>query len=248
MRLIGFFILILFSTLSYAVCPYMKWDETGIVKQVNDGDTVTLDDGRRVRFIGINTPEINYRNLRKSEPYAIEAKKLIERYVSKGDKVRLVFDKSKHDKYGRMLAYVYSKAGRNLALIQLQKGFAKHWVVGRNDKFWKCFQTAERQARNRKKGVWSNFKPLKASHLKKSNAGYQYISGVITSIGKSSKGLVFVLDKKITVKISKSNLFKFKNNNIHFQLHQRVLLSGKVSLSREKGKLTLYHPAQLLHN
>ena len=248
MRLISFFILIIFSTFSYATCQHAKWDETAIVKKVNDGDTVTLDDGRRVRFIGINTPEINYKNLRKSAPYAIEAKALIERYVRKGDKVKLVFDRSKHDKYGRMLAYVYSRTGRNLALMQLQKGFAKHWVVGKNDAFWKCFQIAERQARKRKKGVWSNFKPLKASQFKKSDAGYQYVSGVITTINKTSKGLFFVLDKKIAVKVSKSNLLKFKRNNIHFRLRQRVLLNGKISLSRGKGKLILYHPAQFLHN
>lgn len=242
------FTFLFFPVFAYASCPHVSWDATAIVKQVNDGDTVTLSDGRRVRFIGINTPEVNHGNLSKSEPYANKAKALIERYVRKGDKIRLVFDKTKHDKYGRVLAYVYSKTGRNLALMQLQKGFAKHWVIGKNDKFWKCFQTAERQARKRKKGVWSDFKPIKAAQFKKSGTGYQYVSGVITKLDKTSKGLSFVLDKKITVKISKSNLVTLEKNNIHFMLHQRVLLNGKVTLSRGKGKMTIYHPAQFLHN
>ncbi len=237
-----------FSAFSYASCPHVSWDETVFVKYINDGDTVTLIDGRRVRFIGINTPEINHRNVSKSEDYARAAKKLLERYVSKGDKLHLVFDHSRHDKYGRMLAYVYSKTGRNLALLQLQKGLAWHWVVGKNDKFWKCFQTAERQARRRKKGVWSKFRPIKAATLKKSNAGYQYISGVITQLKRTSKGLRFVLNKKLTVKVSKFNLIKFKKNNIYFRMHQRVLLSGKIVMSHGKGKLTLYHPAQFLQN
>lgn len=238
----------MFSVFSDASCPHVSWDATVFVKSINDGDTVTLVDGRRVRFIGINTPEMNHRNLSKSQPYAREAKKLLERYVRKGDKLHLVFDKSKHDKYGRMLAYVYSKTGRNLALMQLQKGLAWHWVVGKNDKFWKCFQTAERQARLRKKGVWSKFRPVKVAQLKKSTAGYQYISGVITQLKRTSKGMRFVLDKKLTVKISKFNLIKFKKNNIHLRLHQRVLLTGKIVMSRGKAKLTLYHPAQFLHN
>ena len=246
MRILIFLLFTSISFFSVASCPHASWDKTVIVKSINDGDTVTLEDGQRVRFIGIDTPEVNHRNLSKSDAYAVDAKKLIERYIRKGDKLHLVFDQTKYDKYGRMLAYVYSKTGRNLALLQLQSGFAKHWVVGKNDKFWKCFQQAERQARLRKKGLWSDFSPIKADQIKRSDAGYQYISGRITDLQKSSKGITFVVDKKVTIKISKSNLKKFELNNVHFWLSQRVLLNGKLVISKKKGKITLYHPGQIL--
>jgi len=241
LRFFIFCCLVVFAGFSDASCPHVSWDETVFVKHIIDGDTVTLIDGRRVRFIGIDTPEMN-----ASDGHI--AKKQLERYVSKGDKLHLVFDKSRHDKYGRMLAYVYSKTGRNLALMQLQKGFARHWVIGKNDKFWKCFQTAERQARRRKKGIWSKFRPVKAANLNKSKAGYQYVSGVITQLKRTSKDVRFVLDKKLSVKIRKVNFIKFKENNIYFRMHQRVLLQGKIVMSRGKAKLTLYHPAQFLQN
>jgi endonuclease YncB( thermonuclease family) len=190
-------LIVLSPSVLSAICPRVDWEKTVVVKQINDGDTITLENGKLVRFIGINTPEINYRNISASAPYALKAKALVERYVKVGDKVNLVFDKSKRDKYGRLLAYVYSKTGRNLAVLQLQAGYAKQWVIGKNDRFWRCFQKAERKARIRKKGVWSGFTPLQAKEISKDNKGYQTISGQISEVTKSKKGILFFLDKRL---------------------------------------------------
>jgi endonuclease YncB( thermonuclease family) len=229
-----------------ASCPEVDWDETVVLKKINDGDTVTLDNNRLVRFIGINTPEINHRNISKSEPYALEAKALLERYIRPGDKIHLVYDKTKQDKYGRKLAYVYSKTGRDLGLLQLKAGFAHHWVIGKNDKFWRCFQDAQGQAKLRKKGVWSNFKPLSAKRLQKNNRGYAYISGRITSMEESRKGLKLMLDKHLSVWISSANLKRFTDSDSTFFLHNKLLLTGKLFFSKKQARLTLYHPAQIL--
>ena len=236
----------LFSSSIFASCPNVGWDQTATLKQINDGDTITLENGRLVRFIGINTPEINHRNKSKSEPYALQAKQLLQRYIKVGDKVHLLFDKTKHDKYGRMLAYVYSKTGRNLALLQLKAGLAKHWVIGKNDRFWRCFQKAQRQARLRKKGVWSDFKPLNAARLTKADKGYQYIRGRISEITANKKGMQIFLDKKLKVLISASKLRIFKANKIDFLLHDKLLLTGKLTFTGGKPTLTLYHPTQIL--
>lgn len=229
-----------------ASCPRPVWDKTVTLAKINDGDTVTLSNGRLVRFIGINTPEINHASLTRSEPFALEARALLTRHIKKGDKLHLLFDKTKTDRYGRLLAYVYSKTGKNLSLLQLQAGFAQHWVIGKNDRFWSCFQKAERQARLRKKGIWSNFKPLKAVRLQKSDKGYVYISGRISSISENSKGLQFFLDRKLKVQISSAKLKIFKKNKVNFLQHDKLLLTGKLVFSRGKPKLTLYHPAQIL--
>ena len=73
--------------------------ETGQVKKVYDGDTVLLSDGRKIRYLGINTPEWQ-------EPFYLKAKQLNESLVM-GKDVRLEFDEERVDKYGRLLAYVY---------------------------------------------------------------------------------------------------------------------------------------------
>jgi len=239
-------LIVLFSSITYAACPYTGWDQTVRLKKINDGDTVTLENGRLVRFIGINTPEINHRHLAKSEPYALDAKSLLERYIHPGDKLHLVFDKTKQDKYGRLLAYVYSKTGRNLALLQLQQGYAKQWVVGDNDKFWQCFQEVERKVRKRRKGVWKGFKALSANHLRSSDKGYTYISGRISGIQPYNGGLKLMLDRRLMVTISRSNLSIFKSSGVDFSVHDKLLLSGKLTFSQDSPKLTLYHPVQIL--
>tara|TARA_R110001583_G_scaffold6618_7_gene33630 strand:+ start:5190 stop:5933 length:744 start_codon:yes stop_codon:yes gene_type:complete len=229
-----------------ANCPRYDWDETAILKKINDGDTVTLENGRLVRFIGINTPEINHRNISKSEPYALDAKILLEKYIRPGDKLKLIYDKTKQDKYGRKLAYVFSKTGRNLALLQLKSGLAKHWVIGKNDLFWRCFQDAERQARLRRKGGWSDFKPLNASRLTSSDKGYVYVSGRVTDIDSNKKGMTLMLDKKLSVFISSAKLKIFKANHIDIVLYDKLLLTGKLFFSKGKPRIKLYHPAQIL--
>lgn len=246
MRLFSLFFLALFSASLFASCPHVGWDQTVTLKEINDGDTVTLENGRLVRFIGINTPEINHSNKSKSEPYALQAKELLQRYIRAGDKLHLVFDKSKTDKYGRLLAYVYSKTGRNLALLQLQSGFAAHWVIGKNDRFWQCFQAAEKQARLRRKGIWSEFKPLAAVNLKESDKGYAYISGTVSELKEDKGGLRFKLDRKLDVTIHAGQLKLFKKNRVDILLHDKLLLTGKLLFTRGQAKLTLYHPAQIL--
>lgn len=228
------------------ICPPAEWQQSAKVKKINDGDTITLENDTRVRFIGINAPEVNYQNLKKSAPYALKAKELVERYIKVGDIVHLVFDKTKLDKYGRQLAYVYSKTGRNLAVLLLQAGYAKQWVIGLNDRFWICLQKAERSARIRRKGLWSDFSPLAVKGMTEKDKGYQTVSGEISELTKSKKGVLFLLDHKLRVLVSPFRLKNFTENNIFFREHDRLSITGKVVFKNDQPQLTLYHPVQIL--
>ena len=75
------------------------------VKWVNDGDTIVLTNGWRVRYIGIDAPEIDYEN-HKSEPYGDKALSFNKKLVL-SQKIGLEFDKDRHDRYGRLLAYIF---------------------------------------------------------------------------------------------------------------------------------------------
>ena len=74
------------------------------VKWVNDGDTIVLTNGQRVRYIGINTPEIAHKD-QPAEPYGYAAKKYHIKLVYR-KQVRLEYDRNRKDRYGRLLAYV----------------------------------------------------------------------------------------------------------------------------------------------
>mmetsp|Transcript_15146 Transcript_15146/g.32879 ORF Transcript_15146/g.32879 Transcript_15146/m.32879 type:complete len:291 (-) Transcript_15146:96-968(-) len=79
-----------------------------LCRNVYDGDTLTLDDGSRVRLLGIDTPE-----LKEKQPFALEAKEYTKKYCH-GKNIWLTFqenggienDKNK-DHYGRLLAFIW---------------------------------------------------------------------------------------------------------------------------------------------
>ncbi len=78
-------------------------DETHIVRRAVDGDTLELENGQRVRLIGVDTPEFADQG---PEPFAEEAYQFTSRMVA-GKAVRLEFDRERLDKYRRVLAFVY---------------------------------------------------------------------------------------------------------------------------------------------
>ncbi|MCK6626524.1 MAG: lamin tail domain-containing protein [Anaerolineae bacterium] len=120
--------------------------ETVTVAQVVDGDTVELTNGRRVRYIGINTPE-------RDQPYYNEATAL-NRQLVEGKQVQLEFDLETFDQYGRSLAYVWAD-GRMVNLEIVQQGFANSFTVQPNIRYEAEFRQAEREAREAGRGLWA---------------------------------------------------------------------------------------------
>lgn len=79
------------------------------VRWVDDGDTVVLADGRRVRYLGINCPEVAHRD-QAGEPFGIAARRLNRSLVA-GRRVRLEPAGQGKDRYGRLLADVFLAEG-----------------------------------------------------------------------------------------------------------------------------------------
>jgi len=121
--------------------------------RVADGDTVRvrIDGGReeRVRYIGIDTPEVT-----SDECFADEAAAFNERLVA-GREVRLELDAEERDRYGRLLAYVY--AGDLLVNAELlRKGYAQPLTVPPNVRFADRFKRLARDARREGRGLWAS--------------------------------------------------------------------------------------------
>jgi len=75
------------------------------VVRVVDGDTIEIEGGKVVRYIGINTPETKDPR-RGVECFGKEAEEYNKQLVE-GKEVRLEKDVSDKDKYGRLLRYVW---------------------------------------------------------------------------------------------------------------------------------------------
>lgn len=92
-------------------------EESAICTKVVDGDTIELDNGKKVRFVGVNTPE------RGVEGY-IASKNFVQK-LCLNKEVGIDIDDSKHnDKYGRTLAVVIVD-GKNLNEMLLKEGLAE---------------------------------------------------------------------------------------------------------------------------
>lgn len=121
------------------------------VAKILDGDTFDLSDGRRVRYIGINTPE-------QSQCFALEAKTENEKLLA-GKKIRLEKDLSNRDKYGRLLRFVYveDESGREIFVNDylVRQGFARLLSIPPDLKFEKQFNAAVEEARFQQRGLWS---------------------------------------------------------------------------------------------
>jgi micrococcal nuclease len=120
--------------------------ETATVAQVVDGDTIELTDGRRVRYIGINTPE-------RDQPYYKEATEANRQLVA-GKTIQLELDTETFDQYGRTLAYVWV-GGEMVNLTMLKEGYANAFTVPPNVKYEEQFRQAEREAREAERGLWA---------------------------------------------------------------------------------------------
>lgn len=125
------------------------------VKWVSDGDTIVLSDGRHVRYIGINAPEIAHDN-HKAEAYGCAAKKYNQSLVL-SKKVRLEFDKEKHDRYGRLLAYIFLSDGTFINKRMIEKGYAYVLHLSPNVKYDGVLLKTQRDAMSAKMGMWHNW-------------------------------------------------------------------------------------------
>jgi len=128
-----------------------------VVRRVIDGDTVELSDGRLVRYIGINTPEVRRRVgdtwVKDPEPYA-EAATDANRRLVEGRTVRIEYDVQTHDRYGRLLAYVYvGDQMVNDAL--LDAGYAQVMTIPPNVKYVERFRAVAARARAAGRGLWA---------------------------------------------------------------------------------------------
>lgn len=132
--------------------------EQAHVRRVIDGDTVELQDGRLVRYIGIDAPEsrrkINDRWVEDPQPLSREATQMNRRLVE-GKAVRLEYDVQPLDRFGRLLAYVYD--GEVMINAQLlRSGLAKLLTIPPNVKYVEQFRALVEEARRQRRGLWAD--------------------------------------------------------------------------------------------
>ena len=140
-------------------------DELFYVERVVDGDTLKLSDGKRIRLIGVDTPEVHYsdklvrdaartkRDIKKIQALGRKASEFTKN-LCLGKRVRLEFDVEKQDRYRRTLAYVYLEDGTFVNAKILEEGFGQIMTIPPNVKYAEYFFKLQQEARNNRKGLW----------------------------------------------------------------------------------------------
>ncbi len=127
------------------------------VVKVYDGDTITLEDRRRVRLLGIDTPELAER-----QPFAEEAKQYTTDKCL-GEDVFISFEpgSDKTDRYGRLLAWIWVMEGvgyLNVNEALVSKGYATVYTPGQKklQNYAKLLHL-QSKAKQNKIGKWKAF-------------------------------------------------------------------------------------------
>jgi micrococcal nuclease len=127
------------------------------VVSVVDGDTIKIEGGEVVRYIGVDTPETVAPN-KPVQCYGKEASAKNKELVQ-GQVVELVRDVSQRDKFGRLLRYVWvGDVMVNEYLVR--EGYAHVSTYPPDVSYVDTFLAAEKSAREENKGLWSGVCPV----------------------------------------------------------------------------------------
>ncbi len=159
------------------------------IKEVIDGDTIELESGERIRYIGIDTPE-------KGQPFFQEATRANQELLKKG-KYTLEYDNDRKDDWGRTLAYIWI----DTLLVNgelVREGLASVYLISPNFKYKDKLIVFQKEARAKKVGIWSI--PITPEKY--------YVAS------RHSRGLVFHRpDCQWAKRITKENLIRFETKD-----------------------------------
>jgi micrococcal nuclease len=148
--------LALLSSTAYAVPDNARHAR---VTHVSDGDTAYLDplkygttaeswNGRKARFIGVDTPEV----YGTTECYGKKASAFTKRKLQ-GARVKVTYGEDPIDPYDRALIYVW-RQGRLFNATLVRRGFATVEIYEPNDRYERKLRRLQAAAREAERGLW----------------------------------------------------------------------------------------------
>ena len=218
-----------------------------LVRFVFDGDSIRTNQIKKVRYLGLDTPE-------RDEPYYDQAKDLNYRLVA-NKKGRLEICKKRPlDKHGRTLAYVFVD-GKSVTQSLLAAGLARvfddrdcnagraqiHWALAKN-------------AYNKGLGMWADAPkyPIPANkavlHLDKT----RYVTGTVKKVVRTDAAVYANLDKNwrttgFSIHFPKDDLKRFYKANIQPEnlVGNKVVVFGQIKKRKYGPHIICYSPEQI---
>lgn len=212
------------------------------VEHVYDGDTILLTNGQKVRLLGINTPEVESRS-KMAEPGGDEAKRWLAQQLS-NQKVRLETDVEKKDKYGRLLAHVFTENGKHLNLALVKKGLATVNIYPPNLRHTNELLRAQELAEKAGVGLWANpyyasrsFRQLNDRH------GWKRVTGRVIQIKPRRKNIYLHFSDNFSIKIARVDQKLFPD--ITQYRGKRVEVRGWIKKYKDYYTIRARHPGHI---
>ncbi len=237
--------LLFVAQVAHSSCPATRIHARADVDYVHDGDTVRLADGRSLRIVGIDTPELA-RDGRPDEPLARAARDRVRELLrASAMRLSLRYDAEAKDRYGRTLAHAYLPDGRSVGAMLLAEGLATLLVVPPNDADWSCYRDAERRARAGSLGLWAlpGYRVLEATEIDPARRGVVVLHGRVRAVEPKRPGVRVVLDGGLVAWVPRDALGHF--DDLDGLVGKRVEVRGRLRRYREELQVTVRHPAAL---
>jgi len=217
------------------------------IKKVIDGDTVRLGDDRLVRFIGINTPEIDHET-GQSEPFAEKAREFLQALIdAQQGSILLQYDNEHEDRHGRQLAHVFTLNGKNIQASMIAIGMGVWITVPPNLQYLECYRQSEHEARQQLAGVWGAqfLTPRETTSLTKQDRGFQRMRGKVTRIGRSKKYIWLNFGENVAARVRKDELHHFQDKTFATLKNKIVVIKGWLFPYKKQLVMGLRHPASM---
>lgn len=224
-------------------CPADRIDERVRISYVQDGDTLMLNDGRRLRLIGIDTPELGKQGA-SAEPGAIAARDRLRQllFISR-QQLNLRFDQERTDRYGRLLAHAYLSDSRALTEQLLSEGMGTQIVVPPNTWQSSCYHQAAQDARQQRRGIWAlpDYQPKTVAELNLQSTGFQIVRGRVTHLSNSADAIWINLAGDFALRIERNDLGNFKGIDLDALVGSEIEAQGWIYASKGKLRMPLRH-------
>lgn len=215
------------------------------VSKVFDGDTLLLQNGLKVRLLGINAPEVEGRH-KPAEPGGDAAKTGLTEILAE-EKIRLQPDLEKKDKYGRTLAHVFAHDGKHINLELVKRGLATVSIYPPNLAYTDQLLLAQREAETAERGLWR----LKAYQTKSFVAiddtnyrGWHRVIGRVAAVKNGRKYSYLEFSPRFGVAIANQFLPLFPDLNRY--VGNEVEVRGWISRKRQHFTMFVRHPSSII--
>jgi len=240
------FLLLPFTSLSLgADCLPVPAGKAYRVDHIYDGDSVRLHDGRRLRLIGINAPELG-RDGRRDEPFALQARKRLEALIREANGVVMLRKGPKsRDRHRRHLVYLFTPDGEDLGEVLLREGLAVVIALPPNIDHLPCYTQAETLARQSHQGLWRRPPTVSASSLSALDKGFRLVSGRVSRVGSGRHSVWLTLDAVLSVRIDRRDLDLFPALLKEAREGRRLEVRGWLHRYRGAPTMRVRHPSML---